>query len=185
MNRLNEPGSYWMANTFVWSWLLLPILPLGDLVKQDVATRLHRDIGSKQPYWLLLLPYATFASVSLVLWLMTFPAWRWFVNSVLRAEKPDLVLALLSELVPCYACFAFAGLAAGVLYALGRTDLLALKAAVGNAVIAALFALFSHGLLFAGDGVFAVAAIFGLGLVLGTALNFLLLAWVVKKQYYL
>ena len=34
MNLLNEQGSYWVANTFIWSWLLLPILPLADLVKQ-------------------------------------------------------------------------------------------------------------------------------------------------------
>ena len=34
MNLLNEQGSYWVANTFIWSWLLLPILPLADLIKQ-------------------------------------------------------------------------------------------------------------------------------------------------------
>ena len=38
MNILNEQGSYWVANTFIWNGLLLPILPLADLIKQDIAS---------------------------------------------------------------------------------------------------------------------------------------------------
>jgi len=30
--------SYWIANGFIWDWLLLPVLPLGEVLKQDVAT---------------------------------------------------------------------------------------------------------------------------------------------------
>ena len=45
MNLLNEQGSYWVANTFIWSWLLLPILPLADLVKQVCKDSNWEDFG--------------------------------------------------------------------------------------------------------------------------------------------
>ena len=183
MNVLNEQGSYWIANTFIWNWLLLPILPLSDLMKQDVAACLS-DENAKKPFWLKLLPFVCFTIASLILWLVTFPGWNWFVVTVLQSEKSALVLNLVSKLVPCYACFAFAGLISGVLYALGRTDLLALKAALDNTVIVILFVLFNNGILFS-DDVYAVASIFGVGLVFGTIINGALLIVVVKKQYYL
>ena len=121
----------------------------------------------------------------MLIWLITLPGWRWFIVNVFKAETPDLVFDLVSTLTPFYAFFAFAGLPSGVLYALGRTDLLAGKAAIGNVVIATLFVLFDNGILFIGGDVFSVAYIFGVGLVLGTLLNVLLLAVVVKKNYFL
>ena len=70
MNVLNEQGSYWVANTFIWSWLLLPILPLADLVKQDVAVGLNADEAAKRPFWLKLLPYTGNHRVWRAFWLL-------------------------------------------------------------------------------------------------------------------
>ena len=77
-------GSYWVANTFIWSWLLLPILPLSDLIKQDVAVNLKNEAG-QQPYWLKLTPYTAFTLLTLLAWLATYPGWRYFFefNAVL------------------------------------------------------------------------------------------------------
>ena len=180
MNVLNEQGSYWVANTFVWSWLLLPILPLSDLVKQDVASDLKNE-ARKKPFWVKLFPYAAFTALSLLVWLISLPGWDWFVSTVLNAEKPELVRSLITQLPLCYACFTCASLISGVLYALGRTDLLALKAVFVNDVIVVLFVLFSNGVLFPEKDVFAVATIFGVGLVLGTVMNCAIFAFVVKK----
>lgn len=38
VNVVGEQGTYWVANSFIWGWLLLPILQLGELIKQEVAT---------------------------------------------------------------------------------------------------------------------------------------------------
>ena len=34
VNIVGEQGTYWVANNFIWGWLLLPILQLGELIKQ-------------------------------------------------------------------------------------------------------------------------------------------------------
>jgi hypothetical protein len=38
LNIILLKDSYWIANGFIWDWLLLPVLPLGEVLKQDVAT---------------------------------------------------------------------------------------------------------------------------------------------------
>ena len=116
-------------------------------------------------------------------WAATYPGWKWFISNVLRSEddRADLVHGLVCQLVPCYAIFTFASLFSGVLYALGRTDLLAAKTFVGNCIIVALFMLFTHGILFDND-VFGVAAIFGSGLVIGTVTSAAMLAFALRNN---
>ena len=183
MNELNEQGSYWVANTFIWNWLLLPILPLADLIKQDVASNLNNE-PNKKPFGMKLLPYLIFTMMTLLIWLSTAPAWPWFLESILNADKPDLVLDLIQQLVPCYACFTFSLLLTGVMYALGRTGYLAVKSLIENALIMTLFLFFSNGILFE-DNVFTVAAIFGTGLVFGTATSVGFFALIVRTQYFI
>ena len=38
VNVVNEQGTYWVANNFIWGWMLLPITQLGELIKQEIAT---------------------------------------------------------------------------------------------------------------------------------------------------
>ena len=37
VNVVSEQGTYWVANGFIWSWLLLPVLQLGELIKKETA----------------------------------------------------------------------------------------------------------------------------------------------------
>ncbi|EKH1299156.1 hypothetical protein O6P64_004699, partial [Escherichia coli] len=45
VNVVEEQGTFWVANSFIWGWLLLPFLPMADLIKQDVSQ------GDKLPHW--------------------------------------------------------------------------------------------------------------------------------------
>ena len=38
VNMVGEQGTYWVANNFIWGWMLLPITQLGELIKQETAT---------------------------------------------------------------------------------------------------------------------------------------------------
>jgi hypothetical protein len=181
MNMLDEQGSYWVANTLIWNWLLLPVLPLSELVKQDVASRLGNQLDLK-PYWQKLLPYCIYGCLAILIWAVTSPAWNWFIINVLNAEKPELVMDLVSRLVPCYAVFVFGLILNGVFYALGKTELLALKAFIGNCLIVVLFLLFSNGILFE-TNVFAVATIFGTGLVCGAIITAVMYIFVIARSH--
>ena len=42
VNIVNEQGTYWFANNFIWGWLLLPVIQLGELIKQEISTNCSR-----------------------------------------------------------------------------------------------------------------------------------------------
>ena len=52
VNAVSEQGTYWMANNFIWGWLLLPVIQLGELLKETAAVtefllkKLSRAISS-------------------------------------------------------------------------------------------------------------------------------------------
>ena len=37
VNMVGEQGTYWVANNFIWGWLLLPVLQLGELIKRETV----------------------------------------------------------------------------------------------------------------------------------------------------
>ena len=37
VNIVAEQGNYWIANSFIWNWLLIPGLALADLVKKEIG----------------------------------------------------------------------------------------------------------------------------------------------------
>ncbi len=37
VNLVSEQGNYWIANNFIWQWLLLPSLALADVIKKEIG----------------------------------------------------------------------------------------------------------------------------------------------------
>ncbi|MBD3360421.1 multidrug transporter, partial [Candidatus Peregrinibacteria bacterium] len=37
VNVVNQQGVFWVTNNFIWGWLLLPVLSLGEIIKRDAA----------------------------------------------------------------------------------------------------------------------------------------------------
>eukprot|EP01043_Picozoa_sp_COSAG02_P016628 COSAG02_NODE_736_length_17865_cov_9.190420_8_plen_534_part_00 len=95
MNVIEEAGTYWLANTFIWSWLLLPITPLADLLKRDAA-------GTPIDHWSKTSAYYAFSLAVCGLWLVTMPVWPFFMTAVLNvpADNVSSVLSLVYTLVP-------------------------------------------------------------------------------------
>ena len=172
-------GSYWIANTFIWSWLLLPILPLGDLIKQDFGSNMNTE-KMRISIWIRLCPYFLLNSIWLIFWAISYPGWSWFISKILKADQPILVKQIICHLIPFYVLFTFGSIINGIFYGMGRTDILALKSFIGNCIIAILFTLFTNGILFS-TNVFSIATIFGVGLVSGFVLSSFFLMITIRK----
>ena len=179
MNQLNEQGSYWVANTFIWNCLLLPILPLNELLKQDVASGLSQPNKTSLPKKIF--PCFVFNSTFLMLWVMTYPGWFLILSKVLNTDNPDLVFGLIKQLVPCYAVFTFGYILNGIFYALGKTVYLLVQTLLGNVFLITLFTLYSNGIFFQ-VGVYSITSIFGSGLVLGTVTTVLLYFCAISRK---
>ena len=77
VNVVNEQGTYWVANNFIWGWLLLPIIQLGELIKQETST--NKDAVKNNT-----LGYITIIFITVILWCILIPVYKPFMKYVLN-----------------------------------------------------------------------------------------------------
>ena len=117
LNVVQQAGIYWVTNQFIWGWLLLPVLALGSLIKQDVA-KTRGSLGKRfSGYWQLTLSIIT-------LWILTVPGWDWFIRNIMGVPQAGPVIELTEILLFFYAVFAFNNIFDSYFYGIGRTDLM-------------------------------------------------------------
>jgi len=167
MNVVEEQGTYWIANGFIWGWLLLPLFPLADLLKRDVAGMPVIDHREKTA------AYFGIAAGLCTVWVATIPGWGAFAGAVLNAPNPEKIVALVLLLLPFYALFCFNTLMDSVFYGRGRTELLALQSLITNvAVYGVAFVLFQAGIF--APTLKSVALLFGAGIAVDSLITFVM-----------
>ena len=117
MNEVSEAGLFWVANGFIWGWLLLPILTLGTLVRQDAGNHAGRLDARFRGYFRL-------TSIIIGIWIVTIPGWTWFIATALSSPEAERVFALSLLMLAFYIVFAFNHILDSYFYGVGRTDLM-------------------------------------------------------------
>ena len=64
VNMVGEQGTYWVANNFIWGWMLLPITQLGELIKQETSKDKNAVKNNT-------LGYFTITAVTCLIWVIT------------------------------------------------------------------------------------------------------------------
>jgi hypothetical protein len=62
VNVVGEQGTFWVANNFIWGWLLLPVLQLGELIKSDVGEEGIDAVKNKS------LSYFSLTTLFIIVW---------------------------------------------------------------------------------------------------------------------
>ena len=75
VNVVGEQGTFWVANNFIWGWLLLPLIQLGEMVKRDVGES-EEAIKEKT------LGYFGVTTVVVVIWFLFSPLYKPFLRDV-------------------------------------------------------------------------------------------------------
>ena len=99
VNVVGEQGTYWVANNFIWGWLLLPVIQLGELIKQEVST--NRENVRKNS-----LGYFTVTAAIAAIWFISIPVWKPFMTNVLGFTDVDKLFGLVMLLVGFYVLYA-------------------------------------------------------------------------------
>jgi hypothetical protein len=99
VNVVGEQGTYWVANNFIWGWLLLPVLQLGELIKQEVAS-------DKENIRRNSLGYFAITAIISAMWFASIPAWKPFMTHVLGFTDVDKLFELVIVLVGFYVLYA-------------------------------------------------------------------------------
>ena len=127
VNVVGEQGTYWVANNFIWGWLLLPVLQLGELIKQEVATD-KENIRKNS------LGYFGITSIISVLWFITIPVWKPFMTHVLGFTDVDKLFNLVLLLMGFYVLYAIQNVFDSTFYGLGKTNYMLFESVVTNSI---------------------------------------------------
>ena len=125
VNIVNEQGTYWVANNFIWGCLLLPIIQLGELIKQEVSTDENAVKNNTLGYFVITLIVCTF-------WFITIPFWKSFMINVLQFTDVDKLFNLVIVLVGFYVLYAIQNVFDSEFYGLGKTNYMLFESVVTN-----------------------------------------------------
>ncbi len=123
VNMVAEQGNYWIANNFIWGWLLIPISALAEVIRSDCKD------GYKK---LRQFNYYFIAAASVVLWAVTIPAWTPFFRYAQNLGNANEILSIVIKLVPFYIAYMGCAIIDNVFIGLGKTGYTAVNSLIIN-----------------------------------------------------
>jgi len=174
VNMVNEQGTYWVANSFIWGWLLLPINQLGELIKQEVSTDEKAIKNNTLGY------FAVTAIVCLV-WFITIPGWKGFMANVLQFSDVDKLYNLVTLSLGFYVLYAIQNVFDCQFYGLGKTNYMLFESIVTNSIYYGItFALYLAGKWT--PTLISIALLFGVGNAFDSIVSGGAFAYLLKKK---
>lgn len=130
VNLVAEQGNYWIANNFIWGWLLIPITALSEVIRSDCKEGYH---NLKQFH------YYAIAIAVIVLWAISIPAWTPFFRHVEKLDNAEEIFSIVIKLVPFYIAYAGCAILDNIFIGLGKTVYNAINSLIVNLVYYGIF----------------------------------------------
>ena len=173
INMVGEQGTYWVANNFIWGWLLLPITQLAELIKQETA----KDEKAVRENTL---GYFFITTVICLLWIVLIPTYKPFMRYVLGFDDVEKLFGLVMVLLGFYVLYAYQNIFDATFYGRGKTEYMLLESVVTNSIYYGLFfVLFLTGVWT--PTLIGIALMFGGGNAFDSIVSYLVYRWYRKK----
>ncbi len=173
VNVVGEQGTYWVANNFIWGWLLLPVLQLGELIKQEIATN-KENIRSNT------LGYFGITIIITILWFISIPLWKPFMANILGYTDVDKLFNLVMLLMGFYVLYAIQNVFDSTFYGLGKTNYMLFESVVTNSIYYGIaFVLYKTGVFV--PTLTGIALLFGIGNAFDSVVSFFAYRYLLKK----
>ena len=127
VNMVSEQGTYWVANNFIWGWLLLPVIQLGELIKQEIAT--NKDNLRQNT-----LGYFSITAGICAFWFISIPLWKPFMTHILGFTDVEKLFSLVLLLIGFYVLYAVQNVFDATFYGLGKTNYMLFESVVTNTI---------------------------------------------------
>lgn len=127
VNMVGEQGTYWVANNFIWGWMLLPITQLGELIKQETAKDQNAVKNNT-------LGYFTITAVACLIWVVTIPLYKPFMQHILGYSDVDKLFKLVMVMFVFYVMYAFQNVFDATFYGRGKTNYMLFESIVTNSI---------------------------------------------------
>lgn len=174
VNVVGEQGTYWVANNFIWGWLLLPILQLGELIKQEVSR--DKDNIRKNS-----LGYFSLTIIISIIWFISIPLWKPFMSNVLGFEDVEKLFELVLLLVGFYVLYAIQNVFDSTFYGLGKTQYMLCESVITNMVYYGIaFILYISGVWT--PTLTGIALMFGIGNAFDSIVSLIVYVYMLRKN---
>lgn len=159
VNMITEQGNYWVANNFIWQWLLLPGLALADLVKKEIGENLE-NIRKKT------FGYIVLTCILAIIWLLTIPLWKPFLHYVMNVKEYEKVFDIVLVQTAFYLTFLFNNsILDSTFYGVGKTNYMLIQSICINILYyGGMFILYLKGLFV--PSLLSISLMFGVGIAL-------------------
>ena len=174
VNVVGEQGTYWVANNFIWGWLLLPVLQLGELIKQEISTDNDNIRKNSLGYFCITL----LISMS---WFVSIPIWKPFMAHVLCFTDVDKLFELVLLLIGFYVLYAIQNVFDSTFYGLGKTNFMLFESVVTNTVYyGTAFILYLSNIWT--PSLMGIALLFGIGNAFDSIVSLVAYVYLLKKR---
>lgn len=112
VNAVSEQGNYWIANNFIWGWLLIPITALTEVIRRDCKDgyeNLHR------------FNYIFVAAATVLLWIISLPLWIPFFRFAENLPNANEIFVIALKLAPFYIAYIGCAIIDNIFVGLGKT----------------------------------------------------------------
>ena len=176
VNIVDEQGTYWVANNFIWGWMLLSILQLGELIKQETSTNKDAVKNNTLGYFMITL-------ITPVIWSALIPAYKPFMQYVLNFNDVDKLFRIVMISFGFYALFAIQNVFDATFYGLGKTQYMLFESVVTNVIYyGLLFILYMTGVW--QPTLISIVLLFGIGNAFDAVVS-LAAYWYLLKKYHI
>ena len=175
VNVVGEQGTYWIANNFIWGWLLLPILQLGELIKQEVSTNKDTVKNNSLGYFVITLAVC-------LIWFIAIPLYKPFMEHILQFDDVDKLFILVMVLIPFYVLYALQNVFDATFYGLGKTHYMLFESVVTNIIYYGICFILYVTEVF-NPTLIGIALMFGIGNAFDALVSFVAYIFLLKKQH--
>lgn len=123
VNRLQGMGSYWIANNFIWSILLLPCAVMAELIRKECNDKQFR-----------MRKYYKWVVWTLIVWFVTAFGWKWFIGNVMMVSNTQTVYKIVVYLVPYYIFYMCSQVIDNYFLGTGNSKYIAINSLIVNGV---------------------------------------------------
>ncbi|MFI3163822.1 MAG: multidrug transporter [Bacillota bacterium] len=174
VNVVGEQGTFWVANSFIWGWLLLPVLQLGELVKRDCGE--NKNAISENT-----LGYFAITTAIVAIWVVSIPLWKPFLSGVLLLENANEVFHIAIISLAFYVLFAYNNVIDSIFYGIGKTSYMLFQSVAVNTIFyGTAFVLYATGVYV--PTLMSIALMFATGTAIDSILTYFIFAWMCKKE---
>lgn len=175
VNVVGEQGVFWVANNFIWGWLLLPVLQLGELIKADTGEEGYKVIGEKST------AYFGITTIIVLIWFITIPLWKIFLRDILQIDIYNEVYYIVLISIGFYVLFAYNNVIDSIFYGLGKTNYMLFQSLVINILFyGSAFLLYQTGVY--KPNLVLITLMFATGTALDSILTIVMYYWMIKRK---